>query len=417
MSIELSVISALLSHKAYTEYAEFLDLHELKQQSPEAYRLFLAVKSWHETHETDLQLSEFRLWFELCYPGIADKQKAIYAQLIENTAKTDIRFELIEGYLKQLKETQIRRTIAVQCMDDSVPSGTIIENIAKLSANDNIANIAIEQEYVTTDLDDLMRFDDEEQGLTWRLDCLNRSIGQLRKGMFGIIFAPVEAGKTALWVSEVSYFARQLKDDEHAIIYFNEEEGKNVMWRIYSSICGATAEQIQSNPERAKALFAERGGHRIKFIDTAQQNIKNVQSSLDKLNPKIIVMDNLDKFKGFEKEERQDVGLGKLYGWAREIAKTYAPVMGVSQAVAPPFGKPKQWLTALDMANSKVSKPAEVDYLIGIGRKEDAGFEHNRYLSIPKNKRRGGVGFVEAERHGHFSVILHNEISTYKDIS
>jgi hypothetical protein len=136
---------------------------------------------------------------------------------------------------------------------------------------------------------------------------------------------------------------------------------------------------------------------------------------LDSLNPKLIVIDSLDKIKGFENQERRDTGLGLTYQWARETAKLYAPLIGVSQASAPAGGYQKQWLTEMDMADSKTAKPAELDFLIAIGRKDDPGYEFVRYIGIPKNKRRGNRYTEEKDRHGHFQTIIVPELSIYRD--
>ena len=253
------------------------------------------------------------------------------------------------------------------------------------------------------------------QGFTWRLECLNKSIGMLKKGMFGAILARVETGKTAMWVSEVGNFASQINDDEHICIFFNEENGTDVMWRLYSSVTGMTAIDIECNPTKAKELWVAGGGHRIKFLDSAQQKPATITKVLDSLNPKLIVIDNLDKIKGGDSEDRRDAQLGKIYQWARETAKIYAPVIGVSQASSPAGHEQQKWLTELDMADSKTAKPAELDFLIAIGRTDQAGYEYVRYINIPKNKRRGNRYTKEADRHGKFQTIIVPELSIYRD--
>ncbi len=397
-------------HDAWGKYSSCLDWVQLKQQTPEVYKILLSLRVWHEKNDTDLKPIELPVWFELQYPGLSDKQKEVYQNIIEQSGKEEIRPELTESYLTQLKSTQTRRTLAVMAMDDSVSVEKVQEQAGLLEGKPTLNNIG----FITTDLDELLQIDEDVPGFKWRLNCLNRSLGSLRKGMFGVILARVETGKTAMWVSEISYIVQQLKDDEHVCVFFNEENGRDVMWRIYSAICRATTEQIQTNPERAKELFNSRGGHRIKFIDQANQTTKGIERILDTLNPALIIVDSLDKIKGFD-EERRDTKLGMIYEWGRTTAKTYAPLIGVSQASAPEGGRQKQWLTELDMADSKTAKPAELDYLIGIGIKTDAGYENMRYINIPKNKRRGGVGLLEAERHGKFSCLLKSELSIYED--
>lgn len=409
--IETQILHQLLSHTAWVEYSPAVDWAELKNQTPELYRVYLALKKWHEEKHSDITLPEFQVWFFLQYPGLSDKQQAVYQGLLGQAGRAEIREELVGQYMQQMKDSQTRRTLAVMAMDAGVTNDKIVEQAATLLLH-NADVVQAVQEYVTTDLDELMKISDEQPGLKWRLACLNKSVGQLRKSMFGVILARVETGKTAMWVSEASHMVGQIGDDEHVVVFFNEEDGNSVMWRFYSAVTGMTAEELESHPIEAQELFYQRGGQRLKFIDNAHQHYSNVAKTLDTLQPRLIIMDNLDEIKGFERDERQDVGLGKLYRWARELAKDYAPVLGVCQSS---ITMQKKWLTEMDMANSKVAKPAALDFLIGIGRIEDAGYEYVRYINIPKNKRRGMRGADERDRHGKFQTILIPELSIYRD--
>lgn len=409
--IEAQIIHVLLKRQVWQDYSGALNWSSLKQQTPEVYKVLLTIKQWHEMRTDDLTMGELPVWFGLQYPGLSDKQKEIYAGVFEQAKQADIRDELLKQYLQQLRDTQIRRTIAVSCMDDKVTNEKVQELSCGLSAK-VLLDENRETEFVTTNLDDLIQLDEESPGLTWRLGCLNRSIGPIRKGMFGCVLARVETGKTALWVSEMANFLGQLTDEEHAVIFFNEENGTDVMWRLHSAITGMTAVEIESNPKKAKELFNAGGGQRLRFVDRAALTPTIVYKVLDMLNPKVIVIDNLDKVKWTGKEDRKDVELGFIYAWARETSKIYAPVIGVSQASG---DRQKKWLTEFDMMNSKTAKPGELDFLIAIGKIDDAGYEFVRYINIPKNKRRANRYSDEKDRHGKFQTIIVPELSLYKD--
>ena len=88
-------------------------------------------------------------------------------------------------------------------------------------------------------------------------------------------------------------------------------------------------------------------------------------------------------------------------------------MIGVSQANADGYNT--KWLTELDMANSKTAKPAELDFLIAIGRTNEPGYEYTRYINIPKNKRKHNRYANERDRHGKFTTTLIPELSRYKD--
>lgn len=410
--IEAQIFTALLKKKAWLDYSEVLDWPQLKQQTPEVYRVMLSIKKWHESKDGDLSIDELPIWFYLSYPGMKDKEKEIYNELFLQAAEQTVRDELISQYLTQLKDIQTRRQLAVMAMDDKVSNEKVIDQIKKLSGQ--VVEQVIDEEYVTTDIEDLIKLEEESPGLLWRLECLNKSIGPLKKGMFGAILARVETGKTAMWVSEVTNMLPQMKNDEHVCIFFNEENGTDVMWRIYSATIGWSAVEVESNFRKARELFYAAGGQKIKFVDRANQTPKSVYKTLDSCNPAVAVIDSLDKIKGFD-DERRDTALGKAYQWARETAKIYCPVIGISQAVAPPSGLHKKWLTEMDMADSKTAKPAELDFLIAIGKSDDAGYEYTRYINIPKNKGKASKYKDEKDRHGKFITTILTELSRYED--
>ena len=268
-------------------------------------------------------------------------------------------------------------------------------------------------EFVTTDIELLITEEEVSGGLHWRLKCLNQSLGCLRKGNFGHIFARVETGKTAMWVSETTFMATQVTNP--ILIFFNEEGGRDVIFRMYNAVTGMTYMEIANSPKKAKSIWDEKIGDKIKFIDQpAQVERKSIERIIEKVNPDLIICDNMDKVKGFS-GDREDMRLHEIYKWGREIAKTQCPFISVGQADA--TGHNSQYLDESQMANSKTGKPSELDFIIGIGRIEKVGYEDIRYISIPKNKLRGDANTIEGMRHMKGKeVILRPMLSIYEDM-
>jgi len=131
------------------------------------------------------------------------------------------------------------------------------------------------------------------------------------------------------------------------------------------------------------------------------------------VKPGLIIFDQIDKIKGF-KADRDDLVYGEIYQWARELAKLYAPTIGVCQAGG--TGEGVKWLTMDHVSNAKTSKQAEADWILGIGKSHDEGSQYVRYLNISKNKLTGDDDFIESLRHGRFEVLIQSEIARYKDI-
>jgi hypothetical protein len=101
-----------------------------------------------------------------------------------------------------------------------------------------------------------------------------------------------------------------------------------------------------------------------------------------------------------------------LYQWARELAKTYAPVIAVSQAGG--TAENKLWLTMDDVDSSKTAKQGEADWILGIGKEQD-NTSHMRFLNISKNKLLGDSDSLPDLRHGNQSVIIKPETARYID--
>jgi hypothetical protein len=97
-----------------------------------------------------------------------------------------------------------------------------------------------------------------------------------------------------------------------------------------------------------------------------------------------------------------------VYRRGREIAKkNNCSVIAVTQADASADGRTSLRFT--QMSGSKISKPAEADYVIGLGKETTDNGSDNflRYLTVSKNKVGG--------RHGRCIVKIVPEISRYHD--
>ena len=188
-------------------------------------------------------------------------------------------------------------------------------------------------------------------------------------------------GKTSFNCNQIAYI---LKNTKESVLYFNNEEaGGRVYFRIVEAYFGIDREKLGENLKKAETRFKEETQDRLKIFDRATISKYDIERVVKSVKPGIIIVDNLDKIKGF-KGDRQDIMLGSIYTWAREIAKQYAPFIGVSQAAD--SASNKKWLDTGDMADSNTSKQKELDFLIGIGATTNIGEENIRYLSICKNK-------------------------------
>jgi replicative DNA helicase len=271
-----------------------------------------------------------------------------------------------------------------------------------------------EIETVSDDLEFILKETVQKPGLRWRLNCLNKSLGSLRKGNFGFLFARPETGKTTFIASESSYMLTQLTEESGPVIWFNNEQvGAEVMLRVYQGFFGVTLEQLLGNPAKYKAAFQERVQGRFKLIDDANMDKARVEKICKQLKPSLVIFDQIDKIKGFA-ADREDLRLGAIYVWARELAKTYCPVIGVCQADG--SAENQRWLTMEHVSNAKTSKQAEADWILGIGKVHAEGAENTRYLNISKNKLLGDEDSISDLRHGRFETYIEAPVARYIDL-
>ena len=272
-----------------------------------------------------------------------------------------------------------------------------------------------EWEFVTDNLDELLSESYLKPGLRWRLNSLNKALGSLRKGDFGFVFARPETGKTTFLASEGSFMAEQaVQQDLGPILHLNnEEQHDKVKLRYYQATLGASLAQILSNREKADRMFKHQTGGRILIPRLASITAKDVERLAETFKPSLIIYDQIDKIHGFD-SDREDLRLGAIYQWARDLSKAYCPSIGVCQADG--TGEGQKWLTMANVANAKTSKQAEADWILGIGKVHDNGYEAIRFLHLSKNKLTGDEGSDGSMRHGKWEVLIQPEVGRYKDL-
>lgn len=266
-------------------------------------------------------------------------------------------------------------------------------------------------EFVTDDLEALVAETVQKSGLRWRLNCLNKSLGSLRKGDFGLVFARPETGKTTFLASEISAMLEQTEDP---ILWFNnEEQGSKVMLRMYQAFFGVQLHEILNHVKEFKEEFRKRVGGRFLLMDNAATDKTSAERIIERTKPGLIVFDQLPKIKGF-KADREDQELGARCIWARESAKIYCPVIGIMQAGA--LAENVKWLEMDHVAKVKTEAQAEADFMLGIGCVHAEGSEYVRYLNLSKNKLIGDTDSIPNMRHARMEVLIQPEIARYKDI-
>lgn len=412
---ERDLLVLLLSKQAFNAFYEYIDKTYLKDNYRELAHIYLALKECHAATEADLSLSDLQAWFFSKYP---DVDKEIYVSLFKTLSEQQIDPALGTRMLVDIKARKQALKLSEAYFGFSNGNTSMEQLLESIASNDLGAKEGgvdgEEFNFVSTSISSIIEEIFQKPGLRWRLDALNKSLGSLRKGNFGFLFARPETGKTTLLASEISFMLTQLKDEDGSVIWFNNEQvGAEVMMRMYQGYFGIRLEQLKANPKKYEEEFEAQTKGRFLLVDNANIDKGMVERICKRFNPSLIVFDQIDKIKGFA-ADREDLRLGSIYIWARELAKQYCPVVGVCQADG--SGEGQKWLTMDNVANAKTSKQAEADWILGIGAVHAEGMQFVRYLNISKNKLMGDDDSIGRLRHGHFEVLIQPEIARFKDI-
>lgn len=406
----IELLKFLLTYSHYHAYRSYVP----KAADSTVHRLYTLLDDLINSLQRDLSFDEYRLHCLANLPNVtkADKEhREIAEQLLVKAESIEIAEDAALAVLEDLGRKANAFGLASKLLDYSegrVEYSEVEKGIASLGTSTKLQE---ELEFVSDDLEELYSTTVATPGLRWRLDSLNKSLGSLRKGDFGFIFARPETGKTTFLASEVSHMARQTDGD---ILWFNnEQEGNKVKLRVYEALFGLQLKDLTKDMGKYRTAFQKELGSRFKLNrDSEIIDRKYIEKVLANTKPALMVIDQIDKVKGF-KEDRDDLMYGAIYQWARDLAKEYCPIIGVTQAGGSAEGK--KWLTMDDVANAKTSKQAEADFIIGIGKQNDPTLEFVRHFNVCKNKMLGDEDTDPTMRHGHWDVLILPEHARYKD--
>lgn len=406
---ELLLLKVLLTKDAWASYSSYVDKKYLQDNCRELVYLYNVLEVIHEESSQDLSLDEFQLAFYTQYP---DADKGIYGNLFKTLQEAQISPEIGGSILKQIKSRSEALKLSEAAFKVATGSGTT-DQLNSLIDEWGKVDHAIEAPItrINLNLEEMLEHVYQSQGLRWRLDCLNKSLGSLRAGDFGFVFARPETGKTTFLASEITFM---LKNVRSPVLWFNnEEQGEKVGVRIIQAYFGITLEQATAKRREYTLRFLDEVGDNLQLYDEGILQKNDIEQTIKATKPALVIYDQIDKIKGFV-NDRDDLRLGAIYQWARELAKTGHASIGVCQADGTAEGV--RYLTMEYVANAKTSKQAEGDFIIGIGKQHDPAQEYVRYLNISKNKLFGDEDSRPELKHGRFEVLIRPEIVRYEDI-
>jgi hypothetical protein len=394
MGNEMNILSAfVVSRELFEKHGKhFESIDNLEREIKLIYSL---IRDYYDKYDS-FSITEFdvRAFFNHQYPAIRDKD--LYHTMLSNLYENEVNINLIHDILEQIMEQHY----ATKIINSLIPVmegnqfGILTSIRDKVDAYINrLRNPPTNTELEPCELTlaDLIAERELDGGLTWPLNLLNGTLGDLPRKTLGLIYAFVDSGKTSFSLNVASHFIKQLVDTGDVIVYAgNEESASRMSMRLTQSLLAQPRQWILDNVDEAETRRYELGFSRIKLFDSIT-DIHMIEALLDKWSPRVMFIDQATKVDAFSKEKEVNA-VRKLFNKYRELAKYHnTSIIGITQGAGD--AENKQWLKLSDIYGSRVGIQGELDYAIGIGRRiDDASKENLRYIHVPKNKLLDGDG-------------------------
>lgn len=368
MSISLQIVIALLNKESYNKYYKHVKRDESLK---EHYKL---LEEMHESRDSDIPLEDY----------LVRAEQLALPYLLE-LSDVGLGTQTLSELIRINSERTFAHTLGLVCLE-------VFEGRRELS--DVFETYQSWQdkretrfEFISDDLETLIKETDRKGGVKWRLDFLNETIGGLHKGDFGFVFARTNVGKTTFLVSEISHMLKQIGKESNILWINNEESGARIKVRLIQSYFGVTYEKLVSNIEKAQQIF--NNSTNFTLVDLPVSSKRDIEELVKLKKPEVLIIDSLDAILGF-KADRQDLVYGDIYNWARKLSQINNCVtIGVCQAAS--TADNKRWLKFKDIDGAHTAKAKHADFVIGIGKIDAVGMEKVRFISQLKNKFNFGV--------------------------
>lgn len=419
----LDIIEVLSVRSAYDKYRQVIPNHVLSQ---EAKQIIDDIGNYFDDFK-DVEVidwTRFESWF--CFikhsaykQAKQDTYKEVFKNLKDFSVST-VTEEIVRSFIERDFSTKVA-DLALK-ISEGDETDKLQDVRAFVDEYEQTAQIIkAEADVIHGNIEELLKkvHTSAGSGLDWRMNCLNTSLGPLRKGNFVVIGKRPETGGTTFTASEATFMATQMPAGKRVMWFNNEEAGETaVKPRIISAALGRSGKDIAANPALAASDYLALMGGEDKVIvfDPSYLSTGYIDKKLKEMfeDVGLIVIDQLWKVHSQVGKQTSDVQrITNLFNKAREWAKEYAPVIAVHQADG--SASNVRYIEMDQLHMSKTGIQGEADAIITIGKVSEAGYENTRFLNVPKNKLTGGPLSDPAFRHATHEVKIDAEIARFRD--
>lgn len=381
---DLELLKLMMQRNYYDNYSQFV-VDETIQ--PETGVILQDFKAYYERFdkENEIDLSKFVPFFhQLRHVDLNKEDRVLFDKVFDNL-KGDLNKDIQDDLLNKLKAQSLGSELLK--VNETIPTvdkyvEIVDKHLQKEKLNTNII------EFVTDDIDIIIEELDPNKGHSWRIPALNTMLGKIQPGIFGVLGACSDVGKSSFLCSEMSNLCQQLDNKDEILWLNNENKGIRIKERLYQCMFNIRKDQLYENVQEYKKQFADLGGTKVKILDIHGQNYKYIEKLIKTRRPKVVLIDMMDHIAGFDAKnaEASDVKYDRMYQWGLNLACVYdCYVICTSQLNAEAEGKAYPFITSLKGANGS-SKRGAATWVMFIGRKFEQGCYNIRYLYAPKTK-------------------------------
>lgn len=387
--IDLKLLQILKYREDYRKLIGRVPMESMDTTTVSLLKDFGRYFEMFPTHEV-VNLQTFATLYIGWYPKLTTEEKHAYANILKRV-KHDVPEDETGGILQTLLELRLSADLAKLLLDFEEGEvgnihGSLEDIITTFQRDARIKGL----DYIRVDVDEMLNMEINEEGMRWRLQCLNDSMRGLRPGDFGIVAGRPDKGKTTFLASEITALAAQT--DRPVIWLNNEGPGNRIYTRLWQAALGMGMSDLielhrrgRMIPEYEAAIKGDQ--HKIRVFDIHGMDTYAVERIIEQNDPALVVYDMIDNVRGFSDAARTDLALEKMYQWARELCVKYE-CAGIATSQISADGADMQFPADHMLKDSKTGKQGACDFILMIGAVADPGYAKARFIGLPKNKLR-----------------------------
>lgn len=365
------------------------------------------------SHEA-IDLTTFMTRFPGWHKGITEERVREFGRVLQNAMPLPDEDQKAV-VLQELSDANAALKIANivnEYTEGELPDllGALTQQMDEYKRARNIKSV----KFIDTPISELLADELSTEGVTWRLNCLNRSMRPLKGGDFGIIAGRPDQGKTSFIASEISFMAPQLPEDKNVLWLNNEGKGSRIIPRVWQAALNYTVSEmralLQNNLLEEEFLKIMGRFDKVRVVDIHGLNNSQVELIIESNNPGIIVYDMIDNIGGFGDAARTDLKLEYMYQWGRERSVKYDAI-GLATSQISADGDNMQFPSLSMLKDSKTGKQGACDFQLMIGSVNDPNMLTQRFIGLPKNKMQRDDGPKDPRAEVFFDM----RRSRYKD--